>query len=291
MQFANLNKKIIITLTYYDQFQHCVFIQETLQLDENVTQFLDEVAEQLHIYIQNHNFKNSILQKVATSWRLKLGLDINAQIEMETKVWEETHVNQIYKDMIAKNLNDKLKTICEPLAENLMKGFKMPYDPDNTILKGILQTSVSIVGGFAIRAVLFEPPVAVGLAATGVFFTALVNFGYINDFNTVCEKAVNVRINKLSKRKIRHKLDERYATSIKQNVEEALDKLRDKLQKLREVQKERETENTTNTSRMRIFVSLDDMVSKCRQRLQKIEDLCAQPTIDKYFKKRKNIIS
>lgn len=53
----------------------------------------------------------------------------------------------------------------------------MPYDPENTILKGILQTSVSIVGGFAVRAVLFEPPVAVGLAATGVFFSALVNFG------------------------------------------------------------------------------------------------------------------
>lgn len=102
-----------------------------------------------------------------------------------------------------------------------------------------------------------------------------MNSGYISDFKTVCEKAVNVRIDKLSKRKIRQKLDERYATSIKQNVKEALEKLRDKLEKLGKVQKERETENTTNTSRMRIFVSLEDMVSKCRQRLQKIEDLYA----------------
>lgn len=243
---------------------------KTLNLDEKVNQFLDKVAEQLHRYIQNPNFKNSILQKVAKSWRLKLGLDVNAQIEMETKVWEETHVNQIFKDMFAKNLNDKLKTICEPLAENLMKGFKMPYDPENTILKGILQTSVSIVGGFAERAVLFEPPVAVGLAATGVFFSALVNFGYVSDFQTVCEIAVNVRIEKLSKRKIKQILV--YATTIKQNVKEALEKMKVELDKLTEIQKEKETENTINNSRMRIFISLDDMVSKCRQRLQKIEN-------------------
>lgn len=244
---------------------------KTLNLDENVNQFLDKVAEQLHRYIQNPNFKNSILQKVAKSWRLKLGLDVNAKIEMETKVWEETHVNQIFKDMFAKNLNDKLKTICEPLAENLMKGFKMPYDPENTILKGILQTSVSIVGGFAVRAVLFEPPVAVGLAATGVFFSALVNFGYVSDFQTVCEIAVNVRIEKLSKRKIKQILV--YATTIKQNVKEALEKMKVELDKLTEIQKEKETENTINNSRMRIVISLDDMVSKCRQRLQKIENM------------------
>lgn len=58
--------------------------------------------------------------------------------------------------MFAKNHNDKLKTICGPLAENL-KGFKMSHDQDNMILKGIFQTSVSIVGGFAIRGPLFEP--------------------------------------------------------------------------------------------------------------------------------------
>lgn len=244
---------------------------KTLNLDENVNQFLDKVAEQLHRYIQNPHFKNSILQKVAKSWSLKLGLDVNAQIEMETKVWEETHVNQIFKDMFAKNLNDKLKTICEPLAENLMKGFKMPYDPENTILKGILQTSVSIVGGFAVRAVLFEPPVAVGLAATGVFFSALVNFGYVSDFQTVCEITVNVRIEQLSKRKIKQILV--YATTIKQNVKEALEKMKVELDKLTEIQKEKETENIINNSRMRIFISLDDMVSKCRQRLQKIENM------------------
>uniref|UniRef100_K1R313 Uncharacterized protein in xynA 3'region n=1 Tax=Magallana gigas TaxID=29159 RepID=K1R313_MAGGI len=58
-----------------------VWEEETLNLDENVNQFLDEVAEQLHRYIQNPNFKNSILQKVAKSWRLKLGLDLYARTD------------------------------------------------------------------------------------------------------------------------------------------------------------------------------------------------------------------
>lgn len=33
----------------------------------------------------------------------------------------------------------------------------MSHDQDNIILKGIFQSSVSIVGGFAIRGPLFEP--------------------------------------------------------------------------------------------------------------------------------------
>lgn len=82
-----------------------------------------------------------------------------------------------------------------------------------------------------------------------------------------------MRIDKLSNRKIKQILVERYATTIKQNVKEALEKMKVELDKLTEIQKEKETENTINNSRMRIFISLDDMVSKCRQRLQRIENM------------------
>lgn len=74
---------------------------------------------------------------------------------------------------------------------------------------------VFIVGGFVIRVVFFELFVVVGFVVIGVFFIVLVNFGYINNFNIVCEKVVNVRINKFLKCKIRYKLDERYVISIK----------------------------------------------------------------------------
>lgn len=55
-------------------------------------------------------------------------------------------------------------------------------------------------------------------------------------------------------------------------MKEALENMKVELDKLTEIQKEKETENTINNSRMRICISLNDMVSKCRQRLQKIEN-------------------
>lgn len=60
---------------------------------------------------------------------------------------------------------------------------------------------------------------------------------------------------------------------LNKNVKEALEKMKVELDKLTEIQKEKETENTIYNSRMRIFISLDDMVSKCRQRLQRIENM------------------
>lgn len=60
---------------------------------------------------------------------------------------------------------------------------------------------------------------------------------------------------------------------LNKNVKEALEKMKVELDTLTEIQKEKETENTINNSRMRIFISLDDMVSKCRQRLQRIENM------------------
>lgn len=60
---------------------------------------------------------------------------------------------------------------------------------------------------------------------------------------------------------------------LNKTVKEALEKMKVELDTLTEIQKEKETENTINNSRMRIFISLDDMVSKCRQRLQRIENM------------------
>lgn len=246
-----------------------------MKLDGNIHRFLDALTDQLHEYIHHPDFKETLLQKVATSWRLKIGFDVNDQIERGTKKWEETHVNQIYKDIFVKNLNDKLKSICGPLAKHLMRGFQMPYDPDNKILKGILHSTVSIVGGFAIRAALFEPPVAVGLAVTGVIFAGLLNFGYTSDFKTVCKQAVDVRITNLSKTKIKTKLTQSYSRAIKTNMVKALKTMKCEIEKLREETEKRDTENTINTSRMGIFMSLDKTVFECKHHFQKIEKMCS----------------
>lgn len=62
------------------------------------------------------------------------------------------------------------------------------------------------------------------------------------------------------------------------------------LDKLREKQKEKETENNINSSRMRIFISLDDMISNCNQRLQKIENMCVYPPKNKQLKENNLIV-
>lgn len=254
-----------------------IWQEETLKLNENINRFLEAVIDQLHEYVHHPDFKSKILQKVATSSRLKIGLDVNAQIQAETQRWEETHVNQVYTEIFLKNLNERLKTICGRLAENLMRGFEMPYDPENRILFGIIQTAVSIGGGFAIRGALFEPPVAVAVAVSGVIFTGLLNLGFISNFKTVCEKAVNVRIEKLSKTYLKQKLRARYETAMKNNMNEALEKMNVEIGKLTEEQKAKEKENTVNNTNMRIFMSLNDMLFKCKQRLEDIEDMCAYP--------------
>lgn len=248
-----------------------------MKLNENINRFLEAVIDQLHEYVHHPDFKRKILQKVATSSRLRIGSDVNAQIQAETQRWEETHVNHVYTDIFLKNLSEKLKTVCGRLAENLMRGFEMPYDPENRILLGIIQTAVSIGGGLAFRGAIVEPPVAVAVAVGGVIFTGFLSYGFINNFETVCEKAVDVRINKLTKPYLKQKLRARYETAMKKNVNDALEKMNLEINKLTEEQKAKETENTVNNTNMRIFMSINDMLFKCKQRLEDIEDMFAYP--------------
>lgn len=245
-----------------------------MNLDENVLCFIGAVTEQLHEYIHNPDFKENMLKKVAKSWRLQVTFDVKAHIETEIKQWEERHMHNIYDDIFVKKLNKKLQNICGLLAKNLLKGFKMPYDPDNKILKGFLFSAVSIVGGFVARALIVEPPVAVGVATVGIVFTGLLNFGYISDFNTVCEKAVSAGIKTLSKEQIKQKLKERYEKALERNVHDALKTMKIEIENLEKDQKEKETESTIDNSQMRMFMSLDDKLFHCKERVKKIGKIC-----------------
>lgn len=248
-----------------------IHFQESLKIDDNVDNFLDAVTNQLHGYINHLDFRDKILQKVAKSWRLRLGVDANTHIEAEIKEWENKYLPQIYMDTFVKNLDDKLKHICSEWSTDLMRGFKMPYDPDNSILVGLFQTAFSIMGGIAIRAYLFEPHIAIGVATLGVTFSGLSTFGYIKDFNSVRERTVDVRIGNLSKTEIKNKLKNNFSRDIKNNMEKALNTMKCEIEKLRQEAIERETKNNIDTSRMRICMELDERVFECKQRLQNIE--------------------
>lgn len=247
-----------------------------MKLNENIEDFFDAVMDEFYKYINHPEFKNTILQNVSTSWRLKIDFDVNAQIEKETKLWEEKHVNQIYIDTFVKNLHDKLRKMGDELANNLMKGFTMPFDPENKILFAMVLSTASVIGSAAITGVLCEPPVAVGVAVSGIVFTALVDFGFVRDFKTVCENAVNVRIKSLTKTKIKQKLKARYTKAMKTKVNEALEKMKEEIDKLKEEQEKRATEKVINASIMLKLMRLDRWVFDCKQRLDNIVNMCAK---------------
>lgn len=237
--------------------------------------FFDAVMDEFYKYINHPDFKNTILQNVAKSWRLKIDFDVDAQIEKETKLWEENHVNHIFMDTFVKNIHDKLRKMGDTLANNLMKGFTMPFDPENKILFAMVLSTASVFGGAAITGVLCEPPVAVGVAVSAIVFTGLVDFGFVRDFKTVCENAVNVRIKSLTKTKIKQKLKERYTKAMKTKVNEALDKMKEEIDKLKEEQKKRATEKDINASLILKLMPLDRLVFDCKQRLDNIVNMCA----------------
>lgn len=60
-------------------------------------------------------------------------------------------------------------------------------------------------------------------------------------------------------------------------MNDALEKMNLEINKLTEEQKAKETENTVNNTNMRIFMSINDMLFKCKQRLEDIEDMFAYP--------------
>lgn len=224
----------------------------------------------MHEYIHHPNFKRLLLNDLKTSWRLKVGFDVNAQIEKQTKSWEDTHVKQIYQDTFVNNLDKELRSICGPLAESLMKGFKIPFYVDNKILKSIFPSAVSIAGGVAIRAFLLQPKIALSVAATGVVLTGLVTFGYIDNFETVCEKAVGVRIENISKTEIKISLQKKFARPIIKNMRNALRKMKDEIKRLRK-------EALIDDSNMRTYMELRDKLFKCRRDIQKIEKKMLNP--------------
>lgn len=246
-----------------------------MKLNKNLEDVFDAVMDEFYKYINHPHFKNTILQNVKTSWRLKIDFDVNAQIEKETKMWEERHVHHIFLNTFVKNFHDKVRKIGDKLANSLMKGFTMPFVPENKILFAMVWSTASVIGGAVITGVLCEPPVAVGVAVSGIVFTSLVDFGFVRDFKTVCKNALNVRIKSLTKTKIKQKLKARYTKAMKTKVNEALEKMKEEIDKLKEEIEKRATEKDINASNTLKLMSLDRWVFDCKQRLDNIVNMCA----------------
>lgn len=98
----------------------------------------------------------------------------------------------------------------------------MFYDLEKIILFLIIY--IVIYGGvLVIRGVLFVLFVVIVVVVFGVVFIGLLNMGFINNFNIVCEKVVDVRIKKLIKIYLKEKMRVKFEIVMKNNVNKVLE--------------------------------------------------------------------
>lgn len=149
-----------------------------MNIEENVKRFLDEVTRQFSRYIDDPTLHAKILKHVEKSWRLRVEVDINTHIEIETKHWERKHVQQIFQETIVQTLDKKLRRICQSETEYLMKGFTVPIDLHKQKSFGTFKTALTIAAGCALSACILQPDIAATLAASEIAMAGVVRFGF-----------------------------------------------------------------------------------------------------------------
>lgn len=204
------------------------------------------MAQQFHIYVNGQTFQRTVIANVQNSWRPSIGFDIDAEIEDKTKIWQETNVPRIFNRVVLRRLISKLGSINETFNKDLMKGFQTPFDIDKKFFKSALLSATYIAGGVAFRLLSYDPKIAFAMAATGFVFTSLMNFGYINDFETVSKEALRVRIATLTEQNIRNAFHDSFAENASSNLKNALEKLKTEIERLEDDKKALQTEHDDN---------------------------------------------
>lgn len=237
--------------------------------------FLDEVTRQFSRYIDDPTLHAKILKQVEKSWRLRIEVDIDTHIEIETKHWKRKHVPQIFQETIVQTLDKKMRRICQSETEYLMKGFRVPIDLHKQKSFGIFKTALTIAGGYALSACVLQPEIAATLAGGGIAMAGAVRFGFLSKFKDVCNDALKVRIHNLTTENIRKALDERYAKTIKNTMRNALATMQTNINRMQEEAKKKQTKHTVHTSKLDTIMSLNTTISNIKERLQDIEEKIA----------------
>lgn len=158
---------------------------------------------------------------------------MNTRFENETKAWQKNHIEDIFQRRIMADLIQKYENIqntLQSIKDNL-KGFKTPFDVDNKIgivlASGSLPSGAGVVASFVIHRMITNPLVFTGIAAagiiTGLVAGGLVALDVVDDFDTVCRKAFEARINFYTKDKITGFLRKTYLDGIKKTITQFLD--------------------------------------------------------------------
>lgn len=179
-------------------------------IERRIDTFLDNAASQLHQYVHGPNCKANVL-KHADKWnRLTIRQQLITCIENETIAWQKTHIDSIFQKDIIETLMknfEYMHTSLHSIKEDL-KGFKTPFDVDRKIA-AILISLVLTGGTMALSSVMLNriaphfsiPKDAVVL---GCAIGGLVEYlEVVYDFETVCEKEFQARINFLTKKELK----------------------------------------------------------------------------------------
>lgn len=164
-----------------------------------------------------------------------------------------------------------MRRICETETEDLLKGFRVPIDLDESKSFGTFPRALSLAGGTLLLG-LVRPDVACAAAATMVV-TGVVKFGFsFKDFKEECQNALKKRIAYLTEHNIRKALDDRYANAIRSNIEKALKTMETNIKRMQDVIVKKQSKHTVDNSKLDTVFSLDTKISDLKERFQNIKE-------------------
>lgn len=195
--------------------------EEISNIERRIDTFFEKASQQLHEYIHHQTFKEAILANTEKLTRFSIGHVLDTRIEIETKAWQDAHIERIFHETIMGDLLTKFENIQRSLhsiKDNFI-GFKTPFVVGNKIttvvVPGLISGGAGLLGlGFLIKREVSDPGVLFGIATAGIVggivISSLVAFEAVDDFATVCKNAIQARIKPFTKEKIKCILRERY---------------------------------------------------------------------------------
>lgn len=152
---------------------------------------------------------------------------MNDVIEKATIDWQQNHLEEIFQEVVGEKLTRVFSSIQKKLSflKEKMKGFKTQpmLDVDFKIARAFAPCGTFFVSSFVMSRTLVNPRIVAGCAVLGLVVTGLAMMEVIDDFKTICEKALKSRIDALSEENIYTALQQRYASSIESIITKLLD--------------------------------------------------------------------
>lgn len=235
-----------------------------------------EVTKQFYEYIHQDTIKEDILRKVKSSLsRFSIATNLDNQLEKATIEWQKNHIENIFKEIIGRQLIQKFSNIQTriSLCRNEMTGLNIRRDVDYRIMSVFAPSGTILVSSIVLSRMLVSPGVA-GFAVFGLAFTGFAAWKKMDDFPTLCEKIFKSRINALTKDVIRAGFQERYADLVENMIKRLLDgDLKNEINNMKRNVDNMQNQHRNFISMIAVLQSLRDEVNRRQAHLTRIEKI------------------